>query len=143
MERRSAGPVTSEGEGISLGRAALQAFVLSTIANLVIFFVTNAIADDNIIAPNTGDELPVFLVIFTTAFYTAGAVGVYWLVVRRLGRSFAVFRVISFVVLVLSFLPVFLYEYVETVTSIALSLMHFVSYIIIMVSLAGFNLLRR
>jgi len=143
MERRWAGPATPQGEGISLGRAALQAFILSTIANLVIFFVTNAIADDNIIAPNTGDELPMFLVIFTTAFYTAGAVGMYWLVVRRLGRSFGVFRVVSFVALVITFLPVFLYEHVETVTSIALSLMHLVSYVIIMASLSGFNVLRR
>ena len=84
-----------------------------------------------------------FLVIFTTAFYTAGAVGMYWLVVRRLGRSFGVFRVVSFVALVITFLPVFLYEHVETVTSIALSLMHLVSYVIIMASLSGFNVLRR
>jgi hypothetical protein len=143
MERRLTGPATHQGEGIALGRAALQALILSTIANLVIFYVTNAVADDNIIAPNTGDELPMFLVIFTTAFYTAGAVGVYWLVVRRLGRSLGVFRAISFVALVLTFLPVFLYEYVETVTSIALSLMHLVSYVIIMASLSGFNVLRR
>lgn len=142
MERRWAGPATHQGEGIAFGRAALQAFILATIANLVIFSVTNAIADD-VIAPNTGDEMPVFLVIFTTAFYTAAAAGLYWLVVRRLGRSFGAFQVVSLVALVLTFLPVFLYEYVETVTSIALSLMHLVSYVIIMVSLSGFTVLRR
>ncbi len=126
----------------SLLNVAIQASVLALIVNLLIFFVTYAFADGNIIDPNTGDEMPFLTVIITTIAWTLVALGVYWLVVRRLRRPATYFQAIAVAVLLLSFLPILLNDEVDGTTTVALIAMHLATFAIIMASLAGVNLLR-
>ena len=123
--------------------AIIQAMVLPLIVNVTIFFLTNALVDDPIVDPNSGDEMPFAAVLISTVFWTLGAVAVYWLVVRRLGRSMRVFQIIAFIALIFSFLPVFLGEGTNATTTVALSLMHLATYAIVLASVSGLTLLLR
>ncbi len=127
----------------SLINVAIQTIVLALIVNLLIFFVTNAIADGNIIDPNTGHEMPFVAVIVATIAWSLVTIGVYWLFVRRLQRPATVFQIIAVVVLLLSFLPILLNGDLNGTTKVALIIMHLATFASLITSLAGLNLLRR